>query len=77
MIAGLLRRLRPNRDATGNEQQGPEQGDIHNLHRFHLKAIPSPEAAEPSAVRIRSRALGGRQMTFGYASRDFPGGMGE
>jgi len=76
LIAGLLRGLRPNRDATGDEQQGPEQGNVHTLHRFHLEVIPSPEAADSSTGRIRIEGVG-RQMAFRYASRVFLGGMGE
>ncbi len=76
LIAGLLRRLRPDRDVTCNEQEGREQGDVHTFYCSHSEVILSPKAADPSC-RTHSRECGWvEQVAFKCASRVFLGGMG-
>jgi hypothetical protein len=44
---------------------------------FILKLSLRPRRLNHLPGAFESRALGGRQMTFRYASRDFPSGMDE
>jgi len=48
LIASLLRRLRPDRDATGDQQDGSDQGEIYAVPLCHIDFSSPPAAADPS-----------------------------